>query len=254
MGAGRIVVFGLLLVGFGAAAVPACLSGDDGGFSDGDADTDGDSDTDGDTDADTDSDSLTGEDCDLLTSEACPKGENCILGFGGETACFEAGTGEQGDVCGSSAECARGFHCMPPPTGVCSRWCTSGGTECPEGSSCTLVVLEDSADPKSPEVGRVCKITTDCNVLDQAGCTAGQNCWVVMAGADPVFDCGTPGAGAQGDTCRFLSDCALGMQCDAEVCRAYCNDDGGAPTCDIGFTCAGQGFDNIDGVGVGYCE
>lgn len=240
----------LLLSVLGLASVPACLGGDEG-FDD--ADGDADSDSDSDSDADSDSDSSTDDDCDLLTSEPCAENENCILGFGGSTGCVDAGTGVQGDPCTGIGDCARGLHCMPPAN-VCSRWCTSGGTECPEGSICTLVVLEDPAEPTSPEVGRVCKITTDCNVFDQSGCEAGQNCWVVRPGADPVFDCGSPGAGGQDVECRFLSDCQLGHQCDAKVCRAYCNDDGGDPVCAAGLTCAGQGFDNIDAVAVGYCE
>ena len=233
----------ILLLG----TTPGCF-GDDRKFSDGDADTDTDSDTDTDTDSDTDS----SPPCDLLTADPCAETENCILGFGGSTACFEAGDGEQGDACGSSGDCARLYHCMPPAN-ACSHWCTASGSECPEGSSCTLVVLEDPADTGSDEVGRVCKITIDCNVFDQVGCDAGQNCWVVNPGG-PVFDCGAPGAGGQGEACRFLSDCLTGFQCDADVCKAYCNAEAGEPSCTDPQTCVGQGFQNPDGIQVGYCE
>jgi len=144
-----------------SALLGACDSSKN--FTDGDADTDVDTDTDSDADTDTDTDTG-GEDCDLLTGDPCAETENCSSDLSNQHQCIDAGEGVQGEACGTDADCARLHRCE---TAVCSRWCTAAGSECPEGSVCSRVVLGSDG---TTEIGRLCKTTTDCDVLEQTGC------------------------------------------------------------------------------------
>jgi FG-GAP-like repeat len=82
--------------------------------------------------------------CDPISSSGCPGGWGCHVyqradASGNETLCAPAGGGTQGASCGSEAECAPGFTCVPS-LGQCLLNCpiVEGQESCPNGLVCSF--------------------------------------------------------------------------------------------------------------------
>jgi hypothetical protein len=73
--------------------------------------------------------------CDPVAATGCPVGLGCQVGAepSGQmrtfTVCESAGAGTQGEVCGTSADCATGFNCVTSTDGIttlCLQYCYVG--------------------------------------------------------------------------------------------------------------------------------
>jgi len=86
-----------------------------------------------------------------------------------------------------------------------------------------------------------------CNILTQTGCNAGEKCsWVhlqTMPTSVSDVECAPDGTVAVGGTCSYgmppmgWDNCKSGGVCEGGVCKAICDQQGGAPMCDATHSC-----------------
>ena len=74
---------------------------------------------------------------------------------------------------------------------------------------------------------------TPCNPLTSTGCKATQQCYVATGG----LQCGGFGKVAEGGTCQYLNDCALGSMCVGGICRKICATAGTSMGCSAPADC-----------------
>lgn len=77
--------------------------------------------------------------CRLLGNDECGERETCavVRELDGSTGCVEVGTAQVGESC-DAQHCAAGLNCLGSVgTRTCFQLCSSSGTACPPGQSCT---------------------------------------------------------------------------------------------------------------------
>ncbi|MBL8920579.1 MAG: hypothetical protein JNJ54_17070 [Myxococcaceae bacterium] len=201
--------------------------------------------------------------CSLLAQD-CAGNTKCMIipvGDGGvERVCTpftlgDAGTADNGqcqlsvpDSCQRGAQCV-GFQGGGTPT--CRRFCGPLNM-CSPGSDCDFGVRFAAVQNGTSELHLVCSPATPCNPFDQTPCAATDACQLGTSGT-PV--CRPAGMVMNGGTCTNMAFCARGLQCVAAaaggmsgVCRAFCNVDGGMPSCAAGMC------QNNMGTGLGTCS
>ncbi len=157
-----------------------------------------------------------------------------------KSVCAATGAKLDGEVCGSSAECAEGFGCVltveavneggagPAPVGQCKPFCCGDlDAGCPDVTTfCALQPLFDSSSEAAAEVQvPVCVPTKPCTLLGD-DCETGESCTIVRESSGttscvPVGD---------GTTCQPCP-CAEGFICSYQTgtCLQLC--DPNLPNC-----------------------
>jgi len=76
-------------------------------------------------------------DCDLIAQTGCPDMQGCYPSGGG-LACFDEGTGAEGESCMFTNECLPGFGCLGSASeSFCREFCDMMATDpCPTGFTC----------------------------------------------------------------------------------------------------------------------
>jgi len=172
---------------------------------------------------------------DLVPQSECPDGYHCAVvttrTAGNVFACFEDGPGMQADSCDGNADCARGFGCFEPgEVSMSPLFCAE---YCLADSDCTM-----GARSACDLVDGIGFCTTHCDYSATGVCPTGMKCNVLDN--DGHTYCGVTGAGGDGDTCVFDSDCGVGFGCydiapGMWACLQYC--DPSAPDCPGALSC-----------------
>ena len=149
--------------------------------------------------------------------------------------CEPAGAAQSGEACESSADCARGFLCLPGE-GVCRKLCCGGDwSACPSNESCIrqfLVALEDHTE----HAVDLCYPVNTCDVFDPTSCdgestaASPRECKIV----DPKGSVACAPASPQqlGQPCVPPGLCAQGLTCLGGTCRRLCRaEQCGEPSC-----------------------
>lgn len=175
----------------------------------------------------------------------CGPDADCAVS-GGQTFCFAPdGTGQRGDSCTSSRECAAGFTCIAVSagsnTGECVSVCTVGGSDCATGcgrldpvamvGTVEFGVCSDIADCPAQDLGSAEGMSVATGDLSlratpsnlQGSCSSGpapEATYLWTAPRDGRFVFSTVGSAATTDTVLYILD---GNSCaDAEL---GCSDD-----------------------------
>ncbi|MCB9597449.1 MAG: hypothetical protein H6719_32305 [Sandaracinaceae bacterium] len=175
------------------------------------------------------------------------------------TECYRGGTGAGavGDACEGTHECAggaRGLCAMRPNNDFEEGYCilldctADGSTPCPTGSHCSIGIDATTGLPRATGIcADDCTADTDCRAT-------GYRCYDT-ADVDGFTECwpAATGAGAPGDRCRNITDCAgdefgiclLDLNNTGGIpdfpggyCTTACGDVGD-PACAAGSTCRG---------------
>ncbi len=115
---------------------------------------------------------------------------------------------------------------------------TCGNGTCDAGETCENCAVDCTCKP--------------CNPLTSSGCTASQQCYVNGAN----LQCGGFGTVADGGTCKYLNDCALGSMCVGSICRKVCATAGSLPklSCTLPAVCEELGSGSVPlGYNLGAC-
>jgi hypothetical protein len=177
--------------------------------------------------------------CNYQTQEGCAEAEACRPRFGaGSTSvvpgCEPAGDGRSGASCASSAECARGYFCVPSE-GVCRKLCCGRDwSACDAGESCIRQFSVAFGDRVEYAVDLCYPIDT-CDVFAADSCKeesvdAPRECKIV----DPTgaVACTPRSSRRLGDACSPPDVCAQGLSCVAGRCRRLCRAElCGEPSC-----------------------
>jgi hypothetical protein len=124
--------------------------------------------------------------------------------------------GRDPSTAGATDECVAGTSCS---FGVCRDVCDAEEVGCGNDQACISLAGQDL---------QVCEAT--CDILAQAGCDAGEGCYLLVS--EGVGLCSqAPGGGlAIGDTCMgFINECVSGAQCfdtdgDSNFeCKPFCD-------------------------------
>ncbi len=199
--------------------------------------------------------------CNLVTQD-CGNGMevyNYVQGANGPVrGCQPAGSVAVGGLCGTSGDggtCVPGAVCagMTGSPSTCSKFCEIGGAACPGGTACNTIIGFQGAT----EFPLICAtVTAACDVLAQNCPTSTNSCLPTGGGGSQCVPAGTTAVNATCDTSVMTSDvCVKGSVClgsgtgTSGNCIAFCNNDGGMPSCAAG-TC----MDLQVGGGVGGCN
>ncbi len=170
--------------------------------------------------------------CDVVTQNCPTASDKCSyagLADGGTgRACAPAGNIAEGQACGTGADlCAKGLVCI---NGSCSKYCyqMSNCTAATNGQCVGVVQIGGTA-----ELPTTCINIASCDPLLQNCPMTTQACSLTQSGAG----CIPAGNVAIGADCR-MGNCVKGAACignqTAANCRAFCNLDGGMPSCGTG--------------------
>jgi hypothetical protein len=171
-------------------------------------------------------------DCDPYAGIGCAEGQHCVFDEAGRPGCVPAGPTALGGACdGGAAACADGACIDLGGTGSrCYAYCTSGGAQC-NGLAC--LTLTGSSY-------KVCQLPASafepCDLLAPACAKGGEACYLSGITTAPI--CQAAGDAADGADCKDDNECAPGLLCVTQVCRALCRVGGGEPACADAFqTC-----------------
>lgn len=193
--------------------------------------------------------------CNYQSQAGCASGLACRPQFSATSpdvapGCEPAGSGESGDPCLRSSDCAVGFACAG---GSCRKQCCGGDwSACPEGERCYRAFDVVAAKMTVDSGMLVCFKVNDCDPLDPSPCpgSTDRECKII----DPTgaVACVPLSSAHEGDACGSGQACAAGLYCVAGTCRKLCRAEAcGEPACtsDEG-SCV---HFNRDPVGVGEC-
>ncbi len=169
--------------------------------------------------------------CDPVTQSGCGAGSKCAVA-GSSTQCVANGSATLGATCTTAPDdCVAGDYCVPSLE-YCARFCRLNG-DCPKGAG-PLSANNISYCGTAFQAAPLSICTLPCNPVLAAGaseCASGTKCdaWgyapVDMGGIE-YTNCGSAGAGTDGATCTYSSDCATGYGCfgngSGSHCRLYC--------------------------------
>lgn len=209
--------------------------------------------------------------CDLLAQD-CPadsegNAQVCVYALPDETATTAqtvcapmiAPGGSEGDACCALNSCDVGLVCRGQTQtgsnvcsvqGTCQRYCCGSSSDCDAGQVCNSLSSDFS--------GGVCADVDGCDLVDQTGCDAGENCY--PGSGDGVTQCFAPSTSpvALGEICEYLNDCPAGAGCfgvdesgsTVYRCMAFCDTADGAADCGGSTSC--QAVDGLPS-GTGVC-
>jgi hypothetical protein len=194
--------------------------------------------------------------CDPVAQSNCPSGHKCTVSGSG-TVCVPNGTVATGAICTPSPDnCVPGDYCYSDGQNV--RWCEHFckiDSDCRGGGAGPLSSSNVAWCAFAVGSSRGC--TTPCNPVPAAGasgCVSGSKCdaynYTGSGGAggsgggstSEVTDCEVIGAGGDGVTCTYDTDCLAGYGCfshggGASSCRPYCRMGNNADCTIAGETC-----------------
>ncbi|MBW2461700.1 MAG: hypothetical protein JRH11_08635 [Deltaproteobacteria bacterium] len=104
------------------------------------------------------------------------------------------------------------------------------------GGLCSVQFLDASG---SPTGAGICPFEGGCDPLTQRRCTPPEACY--FSDSEGGTRCGVAGTAAEGETCDFVDDCAAGLQCATDTCRAFCDIADAEPDCPVGAECTDFG-------------
>lgn len=202
--------------------------------------------------------------CSVLEQNCTAANTKCMVvpvGDGGvERVCTPFSLGDGGTADNAACQqaipdsCQRGAQCIGLSGGgtpTCRRFCGPINA-CGAGSECNFGVQFAATQGGASELHLVCSQVTACNPFDQTPCQASEACQLGGSGM-PI--CLPAGMVMGGGTCTTSAFCARGLQCVAAAaggqsgtCRAFCNVDGGMPSCAAGMC------QNNMGTGLGTCS
>lgn len=202
--------------------------------------------------------------CSVLLQDCTAANTKCIVGplmDGGiarQCTMFALGDGGLAEGAGCTQQlpdpCQKGAQCIGVQGGsaTCRRYC-SPFAGCGPGSECNLGITFSTQAGPSNELHLVCSAVTACDPYTQMPCMATDACQLYRVGAPP--GCLPGGNVMGGGVCNAMATCARGFQCVVSGagamqgnCRAYCNLDGGMPSCAAGMC------QNLMGSGIGTCS
>lgn len=203
--------------------------------------------------------------CSVLAQNCAAPNTKCIVapvGDGGvERVCSPFGLGDGGTPDNGACQqaipdsCQRGAQCIGLQGGgtpTCRRFCGPLNM-CDPGSECSFGIQFAATQGGSSELHLVCSQVTSCTPFDQMPCPAAEACQLFAGSAGPR--CVPAGTVMAGGACTAQAFCARGLQCvvtaagaQMGTCRAFCNVDGGMPSCAAGMC------QNNMGSGVGTCS
>ena len=171
--------------------------------------------------------------CDVVAQNCTTGTDKCTYvqsapGVAGR-ACVPAGTKMPGEACGpSSDDCVKGSVCV---NGKCSKYCYTDSNCGSAQSVCASLVQV----PGTTELPATCVTLMACDPLTQNCTGAGDGCFLTQTG--PA--CIPVGTATAGQSCGATTNCAKGLTCvgmsaQTLACHAFCNLDGGMPTCATG--------------------
>jgi hypothetical protein len=183
-------------------------------------------------------------------NEECADTEACQLIPQKDTAiaeCAPAGASGEGVVCQNAQDCMPGLGCAATPNGggVCRSYCCGNAeTDCPAKTYCAPQPMSEDKASAEPVAIPVCIPTTNCQLLNDATCTAGLTCAIVRE--DGTTSCIPPGQGQLNEPCP----CAAGFVCTqlTNACKKLCRngkdaeDCGGMATCQVGSAGYPEGY------------
>ncbi|MRG96823.1 hypothetical protein [Polyangium spumosum] len=165
---------------------------------------------------------------------------------GASAQCLTPGFSQTGDPCTRASDCVQGHGCAltGSSVGSCRPYCCGAVAACPEDTYCAPAPMADDTLNAAPLAIPVCIPATECTLLDDTSCPAGQTCTLVRE--DGTTSCVDPGAGYLDDPCP----CAAGYLCVAafKKCLALCHT--GGSDCPDGMFCQGGADSFPDGIGV----
>lgn len=214
-----------------------------------------------------------GSECDLVTSCGCADGFVCRTAdlHTGQTLCFDAGITPPYAACGFDQECGAGSVCEG---GLCRPLCDAPDTLCSDDSwcgkvsgtgrtvclgNCNPLIFDESrwSNPADWIELQAKQFERGLNLLplrtlDFPGCGAGAYCSPGADGISPFPYCvPSTGAAAIGEECQAHTDCATGLGCGDEVCRAISFvDDGCAAGTDMSIVAYWKAPDGYNSLGV----
>ncbi|MEC9464424.1 MAG: hypothetical protein VX834_01475 [Myxococcota bacterium] len=168
----------------------------------------------------------------------CPAGYGCAELSDGSGACFERGTGQEGDQCQSMTDCSEGLVCVG---GILVATCYY---EC------------DLQNPSCPFAGQECVEVSgaDSGICSPVGGTDGTPSDTGGSGGSDSSGGDTTGGGTGGDTTGGTTGTAGGCACDRTiVCDpstsggdfCECDPECTPCTCDSTYGCDGDGYGGI---------
>ena len=179
--------------------------------------------------------------CSLVPSEGAVVG-----------SCAPNGDGDVGHPCTAVTDCAAGLGCVTSADGsaagggACRPYCCQDVEVCPDKTFCTPLPMADDAVNAPRLTVPVCVPTTNCQLLDDTSCPAGQTCTIVRASG--TTSCVAPGEGQLGGDCP----CAAGFVCAKLTgqCKKLCHLGQDEVDCPNGGTCQGGSQGYPDGIGI----
>lgn len=168
--------------------------------------------------------------CNLITNEGCPAGQGCyfvatMAGMAATPMCLPAGTVAEGNPCPNAEDCQEGHICILEDgegnPGTCREVCCGGNASTCANPGATCLGVRDVEN-----LG-LCEVPSGCNLIDQEGCAAGQECAVIAADGSTSCVPNQGGTAMQGDSCDDVP-CAPGFLClgpsgGPSFCRRACN-------------------------------
>lgn len=202
--------------------------------------------------------------CSVVAQDCTAANTKCVVGpvpDGGlmrQCLAFNLGDGgaSEGAACTPALPdpCARGAQCIgsSATNATCRRFCSPFGG-CGPGSECNLGITFSLQSGPTKETHLVCSAITACDPYTQMPCMNTDACQLYRQGAAP--GCLPGGTVMGGGACTTSALCARGFQCvvgaagaTSGTCRAFCNTDGGMPSCTAGMC------QNLMGSGIGTCS
>ncbi|MFI5298027.1 MAG: hypothetical protein ACHREM_08010 [Polyangiales bacterium] len=177
--------------------------------------------------------------CDPVTNAGCTSSQKCTVGT--PNVCIAKGTVATGQPCGSSGhdDCVAGDICIGTPL-RCEQFCNID-SDCKGAAVASGATSEPNNVPRCVDgitgfTTMLC--STACNPVTKAGatgCPGTLACDYSQETSGTEFtDCWPAGAGGDGATCTYTSDCAAGYTClnngTKTICRAICRS-GAAADC-----------------------
>lgn len=170
--------------------------------------------------------------CDVV-SQNCPNSTDKCAYAGTSTsaarACVPNGDKAEGATCGSAGtdDCVKGTFCVG---GKCAKFCNQQSQCTAPNSQCAAPV----SVPGSPEIPVSCITLTTCDPYLQ-NCATGEGCTLSSTGPACIPAGTVPANGVCG---QVQGNCVAGSVClvmsqgaTTGSCKAFCNLDGGMPTC-----------------------